>query len=297
VIVYKGTRPTVDSYSVFFDNAKFNQTNMLSELRSRGVTHVYLVGVALDVCVAFSALHSAEEGFVTTVIEDACRGVSLDGIAEKKQLMREAGVQICNSDDVAKAVAEANAQNTVIPREQSASAPVMLDVLVAAKVVRRARLIAGFSALEQSGHGGKPSSSQSLLDQAGKAGKTLAELGAATGKVATMAAEQATLAAEQATLAAGKAYLAAGQAGLAAGQAGLAVGQASLAAGTNMLTKPNMLTKRCAQAVMRCAAQAAIVSRAAAAASGALHGSREQVCARKGTSFQQQGMEIAGEGP
>ena len=48
VIVYKGAAPGVDSYSAFFDNAKFNQTTLLSELRVRGVTHVYLCGVAFD---------------------------------------------------------------------------------------------------------------------------------------------------------------------------------------------------------------------------------------------------------
>ena len=100
VIVYKGTHPGIDSYSAFYDNAKFKQTTMLKELRSRGVTHVFLCGVALDVCVAFSALHAAEEGFVTAVVEDACRGVSLEGIAEKKNLMLEAGVLVLDAADV-----------------------------------------------------------------------------------------------------------------------------------------------------------------------------------------------------
>lgn len=73
--VYKGTDPCIDSYSAFYDNRKLKATTMLGILRSKGVTHVYVVGLALDVCVTFSALHAAEEGFVTTVVEDACAGI------------------------------------------------------------------------------------------------------------------------------------------------------------------------------------------------------------------------------
>lgn len=67
VRVFKGTDPRIDSYSALYDNAKYKQTTMLQVLRAKKVTHVYLCGLALDVCVAFSALHCAEEGFVTTV--------------------------------------------------------------------------------------------------------------------------------------------------------------------------------------------------------------------------------------
>lgn len=73
IFVRKGTDSGIDSYSALYDNCKYKQTTMLSELRQRGVTHVYLCGLATDVCVAFSALHCAEEGFVTTV--------SLPGVA------------------------------------------------------------------------------------------------------------------------------------------------------------------------------------------------------------------------
>jgi len=90
----------VDSYSAFYDNHKFNATTLLQELLTRGVTHVYLCGIALDVCVAFSALHAAEEGFVTTVVLDACRGVTHEGIAEKKRLMEKVGCQLVNAADV-----------------------------------------------------------------------------------------------------------------------------------------------------------------------------------------------------
>ena len=57
---------------------------MLGKLREKNVTHVYVVGLALDVCVAFTALHAAEEGFVTHVVTDACAGVTIEGINAKK---------------------------------------------------------------------------------------------------------------------------------------------------------------------------------------------------------------------
>jgi len=100
IIVHKGTNSRIDSYSCVYDNGKYQQTTMLEELRSRGVTHVYLCGLALDVCVTFSALHLAEEGFVTTVVLDACAGVSDEGIAEKLALMAKCGVQLVHSKEL-----------------------------------------------------------------------------------------------------------------------------------------------------------------------------------------------------
>ena len=72
----------------------------LKELRARGVTHVYLCGLATDVCVTFSALHAAEEGFVTTVVVDACAGVAEASINEKINIMSSAGVQIVQSKEL-----------------------------------------------------------------------------------------------------------------------------------------------------------------------------------------------------
>lgn len=101
IICKKGVDPCVDSYSAFYDNQKLHQTNLLADLRALDVTHVYVTGLAFDVCVAFSALHAAEEGFVTYVIDDACAGVTHEGIAEKKQAFREAGIAVITSDEVA----------------------------------------------------------------------------------------------------------------------------------------------------------------------------------------------------
>lgn len=101
ILVNKGVDPRVDSYSAFYDNQKLHQTNLLAELRRHEVTHVFVTGLAFDVCVAFSALHAAEEGFVTCVIDDACAGVTHEGIAEKKQAFGEAGITIATSAEVA----------------------------------------------------------------------------------------------------------------------------------------------------------------------------------------------------
>jgi len=100
IIVQKGTNPGVDSYSAFYDNQKLNQTSLLGKLRELGMTHVFVTGLALDVCVAFTALHAAEEGFVTYVVSDACAGVTHEGIAEKKRAFDEAGITVAHSSEL-----------------------------------------------------------------------------------------------------------------------------------------------------------------------------------------------------
>ena len=99
-IVKKGTHSGVDSYSAFYDNSKLQPTNMLKELQARGVTHVYICGLALDVCVAYTALHAREAGFVTSVVIDACRGVDNENIASQLEAMEAAHVKIVKSDEV-----------------------------------------------------------------------------------------------------------------------------------------------------------------------------------------------------
>jgi nicotinamidase/pyrazinamidase len=74
-IFTKGEDPGIDSYSGFFDNAHRRDTGLAAYLRERGVTAVYICGLATDYCVKFTALDSVQLGFETYVIEDACRGV------------------------------------------------------------------------------------------------------------------------------------------------------------------------------------------------------------------------------
>jgi nicotinamidase/pyrazinamidase len=95
LIVRKGFRPEIDSYSAFFENDHTTATGLEGYLRSRGVTAVTLVGLATDYCVAYSALDAARLGFKATVLEGACRAIDLNGsLAEAREKMRAAGVRL-----------------------------------------------------------------------------------------------------------------------------------------------------------------------------------------------------------
>ncbi len=92
----KGTDPTVDSYSGFFDNGHRNSTGLSAWLRERGVTTVFVLGVATDFCVKYTALDAVGEGFATTLLADACRGVDLNAgdVDAAIEEMRAAAVTI-----------------------------------------------------------------------------------------------------------------------------------------------------------------------------------------------------------
>lgn len=100
--LHKGTNSAVDSYSTFFDNGRRHKTELTDYLRERGVSEVYIVGLATDYCVKFSALDAVDEGFDVKVVVDACRGVDLTpgdvdaALAE----MESAGVELVTSDAV-----------------------------------------------------------------------------------------------------------------------------------------------------------------------------------------------------
>lgn len=95
MIIRKGFRPHIDSYSAFFENDHETPTGLEGYLRTRGVTRLTLVGLALDFCVGFSAIDAARLGFAVTVVEDACRAIDLDGsLAKSRAEMRAAGVTL-----------------------------------------------------------------------------------------------------------------------------------------------------------------------------------------------------------
>ena len=98
-VFLKGTDPEVDSYSGFFDNEHLRATGLGDYLKERGVTDVFIVGLATDYCVKFTALDAVMLGFKTTVIEDACRGVEVQDGDTRRALeeMAAAGVQITES--------------------------------------------------------------------------------------------------------------------------------------------------------------------------------------------------------
>ena len=95
LILRKGFRPQVDSYSAFFENDHETSTGLEGYLRSRGATRLTLVGLALDFCVHWSAVDAARLGFEVTVIESACRAIDLEGsLAAAHAAMHEAGVAL-----------------------------------------------------------------------------------------------------------------------------------------------------------------------------------------------------------
>ena len=92
-VFQKGTDPTIDSYSGFYDNGRRKATGLGEWLSERGVTAVTVVGLATDYCVKFTALDAISEGFATTVVTAACRGVNLSPGDSERALeeLREAG--------------------------------------------------------------------------------------------------------------------------------------------------------------------------------------------------------------
>jgi len=95
LVLRKGFRAAIDSYSAFFDNDRATPTGLEGYLRARGVTDLVLVGLATDFCVAWSALDAARLGFGVTVLEDACRAIDLNGsLAAARDQMVAAGVRL-----------------------------------------------------------------------------------------------------------------------------------------------------------------------------------------------------------
>ncbi len=92
----KGTDPQLDSYSAFFDNARRRSTGLGEHLAARGLKELWLLGLASDYCVKFSALDAIAAGLRTRVIEEGCRGIDLSpgDVARAWEEMRAAGVEI-----------------------------------------------------------------------------------------------------------------------------------------------------------------------------------------------------------
>lgn len=101
LIIRKGYRREVDSYSAFLEADKKTQTGLGGYLKQRGLKRVYFAGLATDFCVGWSALDARKQGFEALVIEDACRGIDVQGsLAKAWAAMRAAGVKRIQSTDV-----------------------------------------------------------------------------------------------------------------------------------------------------------------------------------------------------
>ena len=98
LIVRKGFRREIDSYSALYENDRSTPTGLSGYLRDRAMKRVFLAGLATDFCVNFSALDAVKEGFGVVLIEDGCRGIDLDGsLAAARQAMSQAGVTFVTS--------------------------------------------------------------------------------------------------------------------------------------------------------------------------------------------------------
>ncbi len=93
LVLRKGFRSTVDSYSAFRENDRRTLTGLAGYLRERGLDRVIMCGLATDFCVAFSAIDGRQAGFDVSVVTSACRGIDVEGsLARAMRSMNEAGV-------------------------------------------------------------------------------------------------------------------------------------------------------------------------------------------------------------
>jgi nicotinamidase/pyrazinamidase len=102
LVIRKGFRRNVDSYSAFYEADGKTPTGLSGYLKQRGLHRVFVAGLATDFCVAFTALDARKDGFRTYVVEDACRGIDTQGsLAKAWERMKQAGVKRIQSADLA----------------------------------------------------------------------------------------------------------------------------------------------------------------------------------------------------
>ncbi len=101
LVIRKGFRPHIDSYSAFYENDRTTPTGLAGYLRERGFKRIFVAGLALDFCVRYSAEDARREGFEVAVIEDACRGIDVGGsVAATRVSLAGLDVTIINSDAI-----------------------------------------------------------------------------------------------------------------------------------------------------------------------------------------------------
>lgn len=101
LILRKGFRKEIDSYSAFFENDRSTATGLAGYLRERKLDRVFLTGLAYDYCVGFSALDARRLGLEATIIRDACRAIDLDGSVRRiEEEFRQTGVSVMESAEL-----------------------------------------------------------------------------------------------------------------------------------------------------------------------------------------------------
>lgn len=101
-MLHKGDNPRLDSYSAFFDNGHVQATGLGDYLQDKNVNRVVIMGLALDVCVKYTALDALKLGFETVLIQDGCRAVNLQPGDEESAIeeMRSKGAKIVTSEEL-----------------------------------------------------------------------------------------------------------------------------------------------------------------------------------------------------
>jgi nicotinamidase/pyrazinamidase len=102
LVLRKGFRSTIDSYSAFYENDRKTPTGLAGYLRERSLSRVFLAGLAFDFCVRYSAEDARREGIPVVVIEDACRGIDVDGsVAATRESFAALGIATAAADAIA----------------------------------------------------------------------------------------------------------------------------------------------------------------------------------------------------
>jgi nicotinamidase/pyrazinamidase len=101
LVVRKGYRREIDSYSAFYENDHRTPTGLGGYLREIGISRVFVAGLAFDFCVRYSAEDARREGLEVTVIEDACRGIDANGsIEDTRRSFARAGIHLVDSQEL-----------------------------------------------------------------------------------------------------------------------------------------------------------------------------------------------------
>jgi nicotinamidase/pyrazinamidase len=106
LVIRKGFRSAVDSYSALYENDRKTPTGLAGYLRERGFRRIYLAGLAFDFCVRYSAEDTLREGFAPVVIEDACRGIDIGGadlggsVAGTRDMLAKLGTACIDSEEL-----------------------------------------------------------------------------------------------------------------------------------------------------------------------------------------------------
>jgi nicotinamidase/pyrazinamidase len=101
LVLRKGYHREIDSYSAFYENDRKTRTGFSGYLRERGFDRIFMAGLAFDFCVRYSAEDARRDGFKVVVIEDACRGIDVDGsMAAARRMLEEIGAKCIMSSNL-----------------------------------------------------------------------------------------------------------------------------------------------------------------------------------------------------